>query len=183
MVILTEHFRFFNSTEQDQREYNASEFAEYFEAFIPDGVYFADGLAVTNGTGLEVVLGTGCANIRGYFYKNDAPITFTLDPADSVLNRIDRIVIKLDIVARTMKAILKKGTLGSSPTPPILIDDASVKEIPIAQVKVNKGATSGVIVDERVIIPSLKDIGVRTFTGKTENPTMRPGDIWMRELD
>lgn len=183
MVILAEHFRFFNSTEQDQREYNASEFAEYFAAFIPDGVYSADGLVVTNGTGMEVVLGTGCANIRGYFYKNDAPITFTLEPADSVLNRIDRIVIKLDIVTRTMKAILKKGTLGSSPTPPVLIDDASVKEIPIAQIKVNKGATSGVIVDERIIIPSLKDIGTRIFTGKTENPTMRPGDIWVREVD
>lgn len=180
---MAEYFRFFNSTEQDVREYQASEFAEYFEAFIPDGVYFADGLVVTNGTGLEVILGTGCANIRGYFYKNDAPIIFTLDPADSVLNRIDRIVIKLDIINRTMKAILKKGTLGSNPVPPALIDNSSVKEIPIAQIKVNANATSGIIVDERVIIPSLKDIGTRIFIGTEENPSMRAGDIWIKEVD
>lgn len=182
---MAESYKFFNSQEGDIREYQASEFAEYFGAFIPDGVFIDNGnitLGVTNGTGMEVVLGEGYANIRGYFYKNDEPITFTLDPADSVLNRIDRIVIKLDITNRTMKATLKKGTLGSSPTPPSLVDDASVKEISIAQIKVNKGATSGVIVDERVTIPSLKDIGKRTFTGATENPTMRVGDIWHREL-
>lgn len=180
---MAEYFRFFNSTEQDVREYQASEFAEYFEAFIPDGVYFADGLVITNGTGLEVILGTGCANIRGYFYKNDAPIVFNLDAADSVLNRIDRIVIKLDIINRNMKAILKKGTLGSNPVPPTLIDNSSVKEIPIAQIKVNANATSGIIVDERVIIPSLKDIGARIFIGTEENPTMRAGDIWLKEVD
>lgn len=181
---MAESYKFFNSQEGDIREYQASEFAEYFGAFIPDGVFIEDGnitLEVAKGTGMEVVLGEGYANIRGYFYKNDSPISFVLDSSDAVLNRIDRIVIKLDIINRTMKAILKKGTLGSTPTPPPLIDDASVKEISIAQIKVNKGAASGVIVDERVIIPSLKDIGVRTFTGATENPTMRVGDIWHRE--
>lgn len=183
---MAEHFRFFNSAEQDIREYQASEFAEYFGAFIPDGVFIEDEnitLGVTNGSGMQVILDTGYANIRGYFYKNDSPIVFNLDAADSVLNRIDRIVIKLDIINRNMKAILKKGTLGSSPTPPTLIDNASVKEIPIAQIKVSKGATSGVIVDERVVIPSLKDIGVRVFNGTEENPTMRAGDIWLREVD
>lgn len=182
---MAEHYRFFNSTEQDIRDYSASEYTEYFSKFIPDGVYIENGnitLEVTNGTGMEVLLSEGYANIRGYFYKNDAPITFTLDSADSVLNRIDRIVIKLDIVNRTMKAVLKKGTLGSSPTPPSLVDNASVKEISIAQIKVNKGAISGIIVDERVPIPSLKEIGVRVFNGTTENPTMRTGDIWHREL-
>ncbi len=182
---MAEHNRFFNSTEQDIREYQASEFAEYFGAFIPDGVYVENnviGLEVTS-TGMQATLGVGYANIRGYFYKNDSPIVFNLDAADSVLNRIDRIVIKLDIINRNMKAILKKGTLGSSPTPPTLIDNASVKEIPIAQIKVSKGATSGVIVDERVIIPSLKDTGVRVFNGTEENPTMRAGDIWYREVD
>lgn len=182
---MAERYSFFNSTETDIREYQASEFAEYFGMFIPDGVYIENSvisLAVTNGAGMEVVLDTGYANIRGYLYKNDAPINFDLDPADTVLNRIDRIVIKLDIINRTMKAILKKGALGSSPIPPALEDNASVKEIPIAQIKVNKGATSGIIVDERIPIASLKDIGVRVFNGTVENSTMRAGDIWLREL-
>lgn len=181
---MAEHFRFFNSTEGDIREYQASEFAEYFGAFIPDGVFISNDaitLALTNGTGLVVNLGTGYANIRGYFYKNDAAKSFTLDAADAILHRIDRVVIKLDTVSRTMAAVLKKGTLGSSPTPPVLVDDANVKEIPIAQIRVSAGATTGVITDERKVIPSLKDIGVRVFNGTVENPTMRVGDIWLKE--
>lgn len=179
---MAEHFRFFNSSEEDIREYQASEFAEYFEAFIPDGVHFADGLEVTQGTGLEVVLSEGFANIRGYFYKNDAPKPFALDNADNVLDRIDRIVIKLDIVNRTMGASLKTGSMGSTPTPPELIDNASVKEIPVAQIRVNANATSGVITDERVIIPSLKNLGSRIFSGATEPDTIQTGDHWLREL-
>lgn len=182
---MSEHFRFFNSTEGDVREYQAAEFAEYFGAFIPDGVFIENDavtLGLTNGSGLTVNLGTGYANIRGHFYKNDAVKSFILDAADSILHRIDRVVIKLDTTNRTMAAVLKKGTLGSSPTPPTLIDNVNVKEIPIAQIRVNANATSGVITDDRVVIPSLKDIGIRVFNGTIENSTMRTGDIWFKEL-
>lgn len=181
---MAESYRFFNSTEGDTREYQASEFAEYFGAFIPDGVFIENDLitlALTNGTGLTVNLGAGYANIRGYSYKNDAAKSFTLDAADAILHRIDRVVIKLDTTTRTMAAILKKGTLGSSPTPPALIENTNVKEIPIAQIRVNANATAGVITDERKVIPSLKDIGVRVFNGAVENPTMRVGDVWFKE--
>lgn len=181
---MAEHFRFFNSTEGDVREYQASEFAEYFGAFIPDGVFIENGLitlALTNGTGLAVNLGIGYANIRGYFYKNDAIKSFTLDSADAILHRIDRVVIKLDTTTRTMAAVLKKGTLASSPTPPTLVDGANVKEISIAQIRVNANANIGIITDERKVIPSLKDIGVRVFNGAVESPTMRVGDVWFKE--
>lgn len=184
---MAEHYRFFNSTAGDEREYQASDFAEYFGLFVPDGTYIEDGevgLGVTPGSGLEVEVGTGFANIRGYFYKNDAEKVFELDPADSVLDRIDRVVLKLDIVNRYMRLELKKGTLGSQPSPPALVDDASTKEIPIAQIRVNHGAvsiTAGNIADEREAIFSLKE-GVRTFSGPTEPPAIKAGDQWFKEV-
>jgi len=185
---MAEHCRFFNSTETDIREYLASEFAEYFGLFIPDGVHIDNGelgLGVIPETGLSVSLGPGYAHIRGYLYKNDAPIVFNLDEADDLLDRIDRVAIKLDIVNRTINAVLKKGTLGSSPVPPPLINETSIKEIAIAQIKVNHNTVSisaSHITDERTLIPSLKEIGARFFTGEAEPQTIRVGDIWLQEV-
>lgn len=182
---MAEQYRFFNSTVGDVREYQASEFAEYFGKFIPDGVYIDNnviGLPVTNDTGLVVNLGIGYANIRGYFYKNDASKAFTLDNADVVLNRIDRVVLKLDVVNKTMGAIVKKGTMGSTPVAPTLIDDANIKEIPIAQIRINANAASGIITDGRIAIPTLKDIGVRVLNGTVEDATIRVGDLWLKEV-
>ncbi len=202
---MAEHFRFFNSTETDIREYQSSEFAEYFSMFLSDGIYTENGLMglkVSTVNGLNIKVGTGFAFIRGYLYKNDSDINFILDPADVVLDRIDRIVLKLDVVNRTMAMTHKKGTMGSNPIPPTLIDNASVKELPIAQIRINKNATTGIITDERVPVHSLIDIpygdmveefnewfeerrqsvGVEIYTGAAEPSNMVAGDIWLREL-
>lgn len=202
---MSEQFRFFNSSEGDVREYQASEFAEYFSKFLSDGVYTENGLmglAVSTVSGLNIKVGTGYAFVRGYLYKNDADINFTLDASDGVLDRIDRVAVKLDVVNRKMNIIKKKGTMGSSPTPPALVDDASVKEIPIAQIRINKNATTGITTDERVPVSSLIEIplnemwnifnpwfqsvqntlGQRIMSGTTEPPEMLTGDIWLREL-
>lgn len=203
---MAEHFRFFNSTEQDIREYQASEFAEYFSRFLSDGVYVENelmGLKVSTINGFNIKVSPGFAFIRGYMYKNDSDINFTLDGADNVLDRVDRVVLKLDIVNKTMNIQLKKGTMGSQPSPPNLIDNASTKEIPIAQIRINKNSTSGIITDERIPVHSLIEIpyedmveefnewfnqrkasvGIEVYSGKIEPPNMDTGDIWLREVD
>lgn len=203
---MAEHFRFFNSTEQDPREYQASEFAEYFSRFLTDGVYTENGLMglkVSTISGFNIKVSPGYAFIRGYLYKNDADILFTLDSSDTVLDRIDRVVLKLDIVNRTMNIQLKKGSMGSNPMPPTLIDDASVKELPIAQIRVIANSTSGIIKDERVPVHSLieipyedmveefnewfeerrQSVGIEVYSGKNEPPNMLLGDLWLREVD
>ncbi len=203
---MAEHFRFFNSTEQDIREYQASEFAEYFSRFLSDGVYVENelmGLKVSTINGFNIKVSPGFAFIRGYMYKNDSDINFTLDGADNVLDRIDRVVLKLDIVNRTMNIQLKKGTMGSQPSLPNLIDNASAKEIPIAQIRINKNSTSGIITDERIPVHSLIEIpyedmveefnewfnqrkasvGIEVYSGKNEPPNMLSGDLWLREVD
>jgi hypothetical protein len=75
---MAEHCRFFNSAEDDLREYTAAEFAEYFSRFLSDGLYTINGragLKVTPGAGLSINIDTGYAFIRGYMYKNDSVMT------------------------------------------------------------------------------------------------------------
>lgn len=153
---MAEHFRFFNSAEGDVREYLASEFAEYFSRFLSDGLYTEDGqagLKVTPGDGLQVSVAAGYAFVRGYMYHNDAPIAFDLDPADSMLDRIDRVVLRFDEVEREIRLGIKTGTFGSSPSAPALEETATVKELGLAQVYISKGAvslTAQKITDERL---------------------------------
>jgi hypothetical protein len=64
---MAEHCRFFNSAEDDLREYTAAEFAEYFSRFLSDGLYTINGragLKVTPGAGLSINIDTGYAFIR-----------------------------------------------------------------------------------------------------------------------
>lgn len=180
---MAEHFRFFNSSEGDPREYPASDFAEYFSLSNDDGVHSKNGvpgLKATPGTGLTVNVATGYALMRGYMYHNDAEMALELEPADSVLQRIDRIVVRLDLVAREIRAAVKTGTFSSTPAAPTLEDTTAVKELALAQVKIRAGATAITtqdITDERSIFS-----GARVFTGRTEPVGIQPGDIWLEEV-
>ena len=203
---MAEYYSFFDSTENDIREYRASQFAKYFSRFLSNGIYTENGLMglkISTVSGLNIKVSPGFAFIKGYMYENDSDISFVLDPADVILERIDRVVLRLDIVNRKINTQLKKGTMGSIPSPPVLIDDSSVKELPIAQIRINKNATTGTIKDERRPVSSLIDIpyddmldefnewfearkqsvGVEIYNGITEPPNMVSGDIWFRELE
>ena len=180
---MAEHFRFFNSSEGDPREYPASDFAEYFSRFLSDGLYTENGkagLQVLPGTGLEVQVATGYAFIRGYMYHNDAALTKALDPADTMLDRIDRVVLRFDEVEREIRVDIKTGTFSSTPTAPALEETSTVKELGLAQVYVRKGATSLAtkdITDERLtnacgLVSSLITI-----------PAAEMWDVWNQTLD
>ena len=154
---MAELSRFFNSEVGDVREYPASDFAEYFDKFLSDGIYTDNdsmGLNTTI-TGLVATVGEGFAFIKGYLYKNDADITFTLSNADAILSRIDRLVLKLDTVNRSMNVIKKEGALGSNPVAPTLIDNVSIKELPLVQIRVNATSSTGIITDERIPVSSI----------------------------
>lgn len=203
---MAEHYSFFDSTEQDIREYRASQFAKYFSRFLSNGIYTEKGLMglkVSAVNGLNIKVSPGFAYINGYMYENDTDISFVLDPADIILERIDRVVLRLDIVNRKINIKLKKGTMGSNPTPPVLEDNASIKEISLAQIRINKNAIAGIITDERLPVHSLieipyedmvtefnewfeakkQSVGIEVYNGKIESPNMAPGDIWIRELE
>lgn len=145
---------FFNSREGDRR-YKAEDWADYFSSFISNGVMPlpSSGLQVVSGENMTVQLREGKAWINGYFYNNTDYLNLTLDFADGVLNRIDRIVIRWDLTARSILAKVKKGVPSAQPVAPTLQRDADVFEIAVADVLVNKGATAitqGNITDQRL---------------------------------
>lgn len=153
---MAEHFRFFDSEEGDIRDYRASQYAEFYARFLSDGLYTENGkagLQVTPGEGLQVQVAAGYAFVRGYMYHNDAAMAFNLAPADNVLNRLDRVVLRFDEVAREIRLVIKTGAFASTPTAPTLENTATVKELGLAQVYVKSKATSiatSNITDERL---------------------------------
>lgn len=131
---------FFNSVSGD-RKYKAEEFAEYFNSFISNGVFPkpSTGLQVLANNNMTLTIKTGKAWINGYFYFNTGDLALTLDTADGVLNRIDRVVARWDLLAREIKLKIKKGTYSATPTAPALSRDADIYELALADVYVGAG--------------------------------------------
>lgn len=143
---------FFDSISGD-RKYNAEQMSNYFDGLISNGIYenIGDKFVVTTGTGMTVNVGTGRAIINCHWIKNDATASFTLDPADVQLSRIDAIVLRLDKRenARNINIVVKKGTAAQNPTTPSITRTDDVYELYLATVKVNKNVTS--IVQSNII--------------------------------
>ncbi|MBN3397137.1 hypothetical protein CF074_05425 [Clostridium botulinum] len=138
-----ERSSFFNAVLDQQgnpdRSYLAEDFARYFSTFIGNGVFPNPAnqlqvVAIDNN--MQVRIKKGYAWINGYMYENTDDYILKLDPADGVLNRIDRIVLRLDFLERKIKAIVKKGQYASSPVAPVLQRDADAYEIAIVDVYV-----------------------------------------------
>ena len=143
---------FFNSIGGD-RLYDASKFAEYFAAFIGTGVFPepTTGLQVQVDTGMNVKIKTGKAWINGYILVSDADYTEAI-PSEAVLNRIDRIVVRLHYANREMTIVRKAGTAASTPVAPAVTRDANMYELSLATITINAGTstiTSGMISDTR----------------------------------
>ncbi|WP_223919269.1 hypothetical protein ACFLKA_09440 [Clostridium caseinilyticum] len=137
---------FFNAVLDQQgtpdRSYLAEDFARYFSTFIGNGVFPnpANQLQVIAiDSNMQIRIKAGLAWINGYLYENTDDYIFKLDPADGVLNRIDRIALRLDFLERRIKAVVKKGQYGSNPIAPAPQRDADAYEIAIADVYVRAG--------------------------------------------
>lgn len=134
---------FFNSINGDRR-YLAQNFASYFASFIGNGVFPnpSNGLQVYAAEKMNVTVKAGRAWINGYDFINDSDYILTIERADGVLNRIDRIVVRLDLAEREITLAIKKGKLASSPVAPTLQRDTVIHELGIADIYVSKGVTA-----------------------------------------
>jgi len=184
-----EQYRFFNSTAEDRREYLASDFAEYFARFLSDGLYSENGnvgLRAVPGAGLGITVHTGYAFVRGYLYHNDAELPKTLAAADTMLDRIDRVVLRWDEPARKINIVIKKGEFSSTPAVPGLEITKNIKELALCQVRIRKGATSitaSDITDERLtpacgLVSSLIDIPIQEMWNVWNGSLSQIKDAW-----
>lgn len=154
---MAEQYRFFGSAVGDVREYSQPEFAEVLGTIIGNGYLgqVDEELVVTQNTpaGMSVLVGTGQAWINGYWYANDTDKVITIATADPTNPRIDRVVLRLDILnARSIVAVVITGTPASTPVAPSLTQTDQLWEIPLYQVLVEAATLSIVnakLTDER----------------------------------
>lgn len=140
---MAEKSGFFNSINGD-RKYKADFFAEYFSSFIGNGVFPnpSTNLQILSNGDMTVTLKAGKAWINGYYYNNDTDMVMNIDNADGTLNRIDKIVLRFDVVTRAINVKVKKGSFATAPIPPALQRDANAYELGLADVYINKGVIS-----------------------------------------
>lgn len=156
---MAEKYMFFDSIDgEDERTYTADEFAEFFRQVISTGILNGGtNLQVTcSGTNMDILILLGYAWVEGYLYKIDTePLVLTLDAADPIEDRIDRVVIRLDkrLESRYVKIFILKGTPAISPVAPTITRDENIYELSLAQARVVGGKSfieGGEITDERL---------------------------------
>lgn len=146
-------YGFFDSVGGD-RKYSADDIGNYFVKLISDGVFAtpATALQVQANSGMTVQVTAGWGFIKCHWLNNNAPLLLTLDAADPILSRTDRIVMRLDTAGRLCEVAVKKGTSGSTSAPALTRVEGGIWELSLAQIAVAPGVaeiTQAAITDER----------------------------------
>lgn len=150
---MAEIFKFFNSAPGDERWHYASDFADYFGSVLSSGLISngeAVGLQATVNSGtMTTSVAIGKALIKGYSYENTTPLTLTHSIPEQTLDRIDRIVLRLDLknASRFIRVFIKEGVSALEPVPPTLQRDQYIYELSLAQVRIRKNTSSIVVSD------------------------------------
>ena len=126
------------------RAYLNKFFIDYFATFIGDGIFPvpSNNLQVMANSGLGITVKKGTAFINGRVHLADTDINLTLDAGDNLLSRIDKVVLRVDTIARTITKEIEKGTPATNPVAPTLQRDDDIWELGLAQILVGKAVTS-----------------------------------------
>lgn len=127
-----------------------------------DGVHAADpadtALKVTGaGTGV-VTLQVGEAFVNGFYYLNDAVKSVDVVANAGTVARVDMVVLRASMSAKTVRAIYKTG--GTS-APTLAADENGDYEIPLAQCTVAAGSS---------VVTAVNVVDRRWFTGAALSP-------------
>lgn len=143
---------FFNAVQEGgvyDRVYNAEDVTSYLRQIVGTGVFpgtnatFPNSqlqVKATTGLGVKVTKGEGW--IEGHKIVNTADYELTLDSADALLDRIDRIIFYADYSNREMGIAVLKGTAASNPTPAALTRNTTRFEMCLANIRVAKQVTA-----------------------------------------
>ena len=136
---MAQKYGFFNSVNND-RVYDASDVARFLSKFFTNGI-FNNSLAVSSNDNMTVSVATGQANINGYGYENTEILTLDIDDADSELNRIDSVIVRLDLTNRQITTMILQGQYATTPSQPSIIRSGNVYDLRLANILVSAGAT------------------------------------------
>lgn len=161
---------FFDSINGD-RKYFSLDWAEQIRNFFTNGV-FNNGLQVISNNDMTVSIKKGNAHIEGRCYINTDSLIKSIDTADGVLDRIDNVVIRLDLTNRLISAQIIKGTFAETPTPPALVRTSTIYDIRLATISIPHGTTSittDLITDTRFITSDCGNVIATVETPDTED--------------
>lgn len=121
-------------------------FAEMLGTFLIDGIYTTKnrGFNVTRAGGMAIAVSEGECFIKGRFGWIETPEIITLAAADALRNRIDRVVIRLDMNNRSMGLAIKQGEYAASGAvaPDIERDENNgIWELAIADISIPAAST------------------------------------------
>jgi len=134
----------------DAGGYSDAAFASLFSALIEERTGVIGGLVVkaASPAGAKVVVTAGKAIVKGRLYVLDADTELTISANTSGNNRIDRVVVRADYAAQTIRAVVKTGTPAGRPSAPSLTQSAGVLwELSLATVDADNGFSSIVDAD------------------------------------
>lgn len=186
------------------RAYTADQYVSYFRNIMTDGIFNGGtNLEVTaNDTDLISRINTGAAWVRAYYYNSDSEKQLTHDSGDLVNDRIDRIVVRLNLddSFRNISTYILKGTPAPTPIAPALTRTNTYYELSLAQVLITAGASiilNSNITDERLdnslcgLVNSLISVDAQQFqnewdswfSSKTDEPGGEFYDEWKTWFD
>lgn len=156
---MAEISKFFNSAPGDPRTYQASDFADYFGSVLSTGLLHTDNIPALevkcDGNDLRTYVTPGKAIIQGYLYENTSNLYLEHALPEPTLDRIDRIVLRLDKrnQSRYIRLFVKQGTPDENPVPPALQRDEFIYELSLAQIRVRANTSTlnpADLIDERL---------------------------------
>lgn len=136
---MAQKYGFFNSVNND-RVYDASDVAGFLSKFFTNGI-FNNSLAVSSNDNMTVSVATGNANINGYGYENTETLTLDIDEADSELDRIDSIIVRLDLTNRQITTMVLTGLTATTPTQPTITRSGNIYDLRLANISIPAGTT------------------------------------------
>lgn len=154
-------------------ETNETQFSKWASTLVESGI--ASGLAITAGSGMQVLVGVGSADVRGVFYENTTSKALAVGAAPaSGQTRRDYVILRLDQTANTITALVKAGTANSSGGAlPSLTQNDTTWEIALAILTIASGAAS---VTTAMIDELKPSTGLRVLPYETsDRPTPQSG--------
>lgn len=131
--------------------YSAADLAALRRAYYDDGVLSSDSLAVRQTDAMTVTVAPGAAVISGYTYVLDETKTLALSALGNY-ERIDLIVLRLNVGERTMTPVVLTGTGAPEPALPTVHTSGNVIDLVLAKLRLPSSATSsldGTLTDMR----------------------------------
>lgn len=157
------------------RSGNAETFAAYLQNFFTNGVILKEStsLQVYASEGMQLQIRPGIGFINGRIFITDTTENITIETAPATLARIDRIILRLDLINRLIDFAVLKGEPASTPVAPALTRNYEVWELCLADVSIGAAymeITQAAITDRRadstvcgIVAAAIKQIDTSTF--------------------